>query len=33
MWWHKFRKPLERYPLPGAHAIHSVYYRAANPAV
>ena len=31
MWWHRFWKLLERYPLPAACAVHSVYRRGARP--
>jgi group II intron reverse transcriptase/maturase len=33
MWWHKFERLLERYPLPPARCIHSALRRAANPAL
>src|SRR6185295_2414593 len=29
--WDRFRLLLERYPLPAARVVHSVYVRAANP--
>jgi hypothetical protein len=29
--WNIFNRLLERYPLPPARVIHSVYYRAASP--